>query len=404
MIMRKKLLAVLLSAVMSISVLAGCGQASGAEEAATEPKQEEVKQEEGEEKAETANADQEASAGSDYSGLKICYANANDKAAMFAGVGANVKDTCEKAGIELVYFDNNNDAETTISNAKLMVQEEPDFIIEYSPVEGLTALKQIFEGAGIPYVCVNVPIEGGYWFNLSNKNLGVETADIVVPIAQEKGWTADDTVVVCLQAAKAGEEVNDCVRYFYITVAEKMGMTPAEPSDITATTTNIGDHLYYVEGNAVMEESYTAVKNILQSIPEEKHILLYGVNNDSTSGGWRAVEESGRAANTLVAGLGGDEVGMSQLKNNESWVAEGSIFTNYWGTYSVAMAVAILKNGVTPPEITHCPQMVFTKENWSEYYDDSNNIIGLPELIEGDNDYLADTGILQLYGLTKGLE
>lgn len=403
--MKKKIVSLMLVAVLSAATLVGCGSASEEAPAATTEEataDAPAEEPEAEVSEETVTASEEGSA--DYSGIKICYANAMDSAAMFAGIGDNIKDTCSKAGIELVYFDNDNDAEKTIANAKLMVQEEPDIIIEYTAIEGMTVLSQIFQESGIPYIALNVPVDGAEFFNLSNMNLGIETAEIMVPIAQEKGWTADDTVVICLQSAKAGEEVNNCVRYFYVTASEMMGMAPAQPSDITATTTNIGDSLYYVEGNAVMEDSYTAVKNILQTIPEDKHILLYGVNNDSISGGWRAVEEAGRAEMTLVGGLGGDAVGMEMLKTNDSWVAEGSIFMNYWGTYSVAMAMAILKNGVTPPEITHCPQMVFTKDNWSEYYDDNNNIIGLPALVEGDNDYLADTGILQLYGLTKGLE
>ena len=171
--------------------------------------------------------------------------------------------------------------------------------------EGGAALKKMFGDEKIPFIAINIPIPGGYWFNLVNKEIGTDTANVVVPAAKAKGWTAADTSVLIVQGSQYGAEVNDCVRYFYVTAAKNMpGMEQVEPSAITALTTTIGNSGIQVDGKATLENSYTAVKNALQTLPNDRHILLYSINDDSVLGAWRAITESKREANTLVAGLG----------------------------------------------------------------------------------------------------
>ena len=97
-------------------------------------------------------------------------------------------------------YNNNNDGPTTINNARLMIQDKPDLILEYTGVEGIgAALKKMFGDEKIPFIAINIPIPGGYWFNLVNKEIGPDTANVVVPRAKAKGWTAADTTVMIMQ-------------------------------------------------------------------------------------------------------------------------------------------------------------------------------------------------------------
>ena len=178
-------------------------------------------------------------------------------------------------------------------------------------------------------------------------------------------------------------------------------MTKIEPEEITATTTTIGDTGIQVDGAGALEESYTAVKNALQTLPDDRHILLYSVNDDSTLGGWRAITESGRQENTIVAGLGGSVAALGELRNNPQWVAEGSVFATHWGQYLIAMATAVL-NGVEPPPLTKCPQLVLTPDNVDKYYDAEGKVQLLPPLVP-ENEYLRDTGVLQRFNNVEGL-
>lgn len=334
---------------------------------------------------------------------KIAFANITEAGELFVQLGNGTAAAAEKANIELRRYDNKFDSETTLRNAQLMVQDQPDLILEYNGVQGIgPALQRVFETANIPFIAINVAVPGGHWFNLVNKDLGADTARTVVKIAQDKGWSAADTTVIIVQASESGDEVNDCVRYFYITAAELMGMPAAAPADINPLTTTISESGIQVDGKAQLETSYAAVKNVLQTLPEDRKILLYSVNDDSTVGAWRAVQEAGRAENTLVAGLGGSAAALKELRTNPSWVAEGSIFMGQWGQYLITMAVAILE-GATPPELTKCPQIVLTTKNVDTFYDADANVIQLPPL-DDSNSYLAKTGVLQLFNNVQDLK
>lgn len=334
---------------------------------------------------------------------RFSFANVTEAGELFVQLGDGIEQAARMANIDLRRYNNDFDCETALRNAQLMVQDNPDLILEYNAIEGIgPALQRIFERAGIPFIAINVPVPGGHWFNLVNADLGADTARTVVPMAIERGWSGENTTVIIVQSADAGEEVNDCVRYFYVTAAEMMdGMSQVAPGDITALTTTIGTTGIQVDGKAALEASYTGVRNVLQTLPADRNILLYSINDDSTLGAWRAVSEAGRGERTLVAGLGGSIAALEELRNNPQWVAEGSIFFQNWGQYLIAMGVAILE-GVVPPELTKCPQVVLTAETVDDFYDADGNVLMLPPLDES-NAYLADTGILQLFGNIQGL-
>jgi ribose transport system substrate-binding protein len=334
--------------------------------------------------------------------LSFDFANILESGELFRQLGDGVVNAGKVAGVKVTRYNNNLDGPTTLNNARLMVQDQPDVILEYTGVEGIGAsLKRLFTDAKIPYIAINIPVPGGYWFNLVNREIGRDTAKIVVPIAKAKGWTAADTTVILVQSSQAGTEVNDCVRYFYTTAAADMGLDRVAPGDITALTTSIGKSGYQVDGKGTLEVSYTAVKNELQTLPPDRHILLYSINDDSVLGAWRAITEAKREGNTIVAGLGGSQAALKELRENPQWVAEGSIFTANWGEYLIAMGVAVV-NGVKPPPLTKSPQIVLTKQTVDKYYDAAGKVKLLPPLVP-ENEYLKDTGVLQKFHNIEGL-
>lgn len=333
---------------------------------------------------------------------KFAFANVQESGELFKQFGDGFKAAADKVGISLSRYNNNGDGVTALNNARLMIEEQPDIVFEYNGVEGIgNSLRKVFERSKVPYVAINVPVPGGHWFNLVNKDIGIDAAKVVVAAAKEKGWTADNTTVLVAQASAAGVEVNDCVRYFYITVAEEMGMQKVGPEAITATTTVISPTGIQVDGKGALEGSYAAVKNVLQTIPKDRNLLLFAVNDDSAIATWRAVAESGRGDKALIAGLGGSLAALKELRTNPQWVGEGSVFSTHWGQYLLAMGVAIV-NGATPPPLTKAPQIVLTKKDVDTYYSALGKVIQLPPLVL-ENRYLAATGILQKFGNIKDL-
>ena len=331
------------------------------------------------------------------------FANVFERGELFKEFGDGVVAAAHKVGIKIKRYNNNNEPELSINNARLMIQDKLNLILEYIGIEGIGAsIERMVKQVGIPMIAINVPINGAYWFNLVNREIGTDTAKVVLAVAKSKGWTATDTTVIIVQGSSAGTEVNDCVRYFYVTVAQEMpGMTQAAPSSITPLTTTIGKSGLQVDGKGTLTDSYAGVKNVLQTVPANRNILLYTINDDSTIGAWRAITESQRQKSTLVAGLGGSVASLQQLRTNPQWVAEGSIFMSDWGQYLIAMGVAVM-HGVKPPPLTKCPQLILTKQNVDKYYDAVGKVKLLPPLVPS-NEYLAETGVLQQFHNIEGL-
>jgi len=352
--------------------------------------------------AAAALAGPRASLGADKSYF-FDFANILESGELFKEFGDGLVAAAGIAGIRVKRYNNNNDPQTTVNNARLMVQDKPDLILEYIGIEGIGgSIERMVKQADIPMIAINVPIAGAYWFNLVNREIGADTAKIVLDTAKAKGWSAADTTVIIVQGSSAGTEVNDCVRYFYVTVAQSMpGMDEVAPGAITPLTTRLGKSGLQVDGKGTLTDSYAAVKNVLQTLPADRHILLYTINDDSTIGAWRAITESQRESNTLVAGLGGSAAALKELRTNPQWVAEGSIFTSHWGQYLIAMGVAVMQ-GVHPPPLTKSPQVILTKANVDKYYDTDGKVKLLPPLVP-ENQYLAATGVLQKSHNVDGL-
>lgn len=372
------LLGVLLALAM---VAASCSSGSGATSSTTT---------DGSNSTTTAPTDEMS-----FEGLNFVYASAGDAVGLFKIVGDNLVSDAEALGIGMKRFDNDLDGEKALANANLMVQAAPDVAIDWNTFVGVgTAVGRIFNDAEIPCLAVNQQIPGCDWFNLSNKQIGIDAAEIVGEAASDLGWTGDDTTILMVIAAANGEEVNDGPRHFYVNLAQTLpGFEQVEPADITASTTTIGGtNGVQIDCQSTIEGAYTAAKNVLPSIPASNNILLMGSDTDCTLGALRAIEEAGMDERTLTCGLGATPEGLLQLRTNPIWLCEAALFLQDWPSYILAMAVAIA-NGVTPPALTPAPQIMLTKDNVDTYYE-GDEVILLPPFVE-DNLYLKDTGVFQ---------
>jgi ribose transport system substrate-binding protein len=347
-------------------------------------------------------------AGSGSSGstakLKIDFASADDRIGVFKTVGDGMVANAAKAGVEVRHYDNKLDGATAIANADLMIQDHPDIIIDWNAVANVgNALGKKFNDAHIPCLAVNQPIAGCDWYNLSNQQAGVDAANTMVPLAQAKGWTANDTTILMVVQSSAGVEVNNGPRYFYITIASKISGFPTMTADqINPQTTVIGSHQgVQYECNSTVDGSYTNAKNILPTIPAGNHIMVFGDDTDCTLGALRALTEAGRANNTMACGLGPTPDGLTNLRTNAAWVCEEALFLEDWPEFIIAEAVAI-HNGVKPPPLTSAPQVSLTKDNVATYYNSDNTIKLLPPLADNAQ-YLKNTGVLQKFGNVQGI-
>lgn len=335
--------------------------------------------------------------------IKIDFASASDAIGVFKTVSDGMVSGAATAGVTVRRYDNKLDGATAIANADLMIQDHPDVIVDWNAVANVgPALGKKFNDAHIPCLAVNQPIPGCAQFNLSNMKMGVDAANVVVPVAKSKNWTAADTTVVMVVASPNGVEVNNGPRYFYITIAQQMpGFPTLTPEQLNPQTTVIGNMQgLQFECESTIEGAYKNAKNKIPTIPASKHVLLYGSDSDCAEGALRALTEAGRGSNVLTCGLGPTPDGLKNTRTNPQWLCEGSAFLDSWHEFILAEAVAI-KQGIKVPDLTPCPQIMLTKDNIDTYYtaDGKTKLLPMP----AEAQYLVQTGILQKFHNVQGV-
>jgi ribose transport system substrate-binding protein len=352
-----------------------------------------------------------ASPGASSSGgggtFKLSFSNYTESAPLFRVIHTNldkaIKDTNAKVAVK--WYDNAGDPAKMLQNAQLMVRDKPDAIVIYPVSNATQGVGRVLGDSKIPCVSVNLDTAQCHFLNIDNRALGEGTADIMGKIAKDRGWNASNTTVLIGQNAAAGEQVNDCVRYFYSTIAPIIGLPEVDATSIGPKTTKVGTNAIQFDGGSQLQPSFEAVKNLLPSIPKGNNIILYTVNNDSTNGALRALDDAGRAGDEklLIGGLGGDDAGIKALRSDPRWVAEGDIFVNWWGEYAVAMAQALAKGAIPPDHVTALPQIVLDKKSVDQYHKPGSvDVKQLPPL-DDSNSYLSKGGFLQVIRNIKGL-
>jgi ribose transport system substrate-binding protein len=335
---------------------------------------------------------------------RVDFANLSEALPTFHAIKTNLDGVVKKGSpVDVKWYDNQLQPDTMLQNAQLMVQDHPDAMVMFPVAENTQGVSQILGDSKIPCVALNLDVKSCSFLNVDNAKLGADLAQSVGKVAVARGWNASNTTVLIGQAGFAGKQINDVIRYFYSAIGPELGMPKVDPESITNKTTRIGDNGIQFEGGGTLQGSFDAVNNLLPSIPKDRNIILFAINNDSLSGALRAVEEAGRGDNLLMAGVGGDEIGVKALRNDPRWVAEGAIFIGWWGAYAVAMAEA-LSEGVKPPaDVTPLPQVVLDKSTVDQYYAaGSAQVVKLPDLVD-NNRFLGKTHFFQYAMKTAGL-
>lgn len=381
----------------------GTGETLGPEDTADQA--DDTADDPGDDDVDEGTGDDTAGDGGDL--FNISFSIFTEEAPLFRVIHTNLDDVIAETGgpIEVKWYDNQGDPAVMLQNTQLMIADDPDGLVIYPVSTATGGISELVADSGLPCVAVNLDVEACDFLNIDNAALGVDTATIIGEEAAARGWDASNTTVLLGQNAAAGEQVNACVTHFYSTIAPMLGMEEVAPEDITASTTTIGDNAIQFDGMSQLQPSFDAVSGLLPSIPDDHNIILYTVNNDSTTGALRALGEAGRGGEDtlLIGGLGGDETGITALREDPRWIAEGDIFVAWWGEYAAAMAQALAKGATPPAEVTALPQAVLTAETVDTYHEaGSTDVTQLPPLDE-TNEYLTEGGFLQTVGNIEGL-
>ena len=287
----------------------------------------------------------------------LAFANLQRDIAFGVLVENGIVDNADSAGVELVIADNRLDGPTALANAQSFVRRDVDSVIEFQTDVnfGPTVMNE-FDQAGIGVIAIDIPMPGATFFGANNPRSGFMGGAYLAQAAIAE-WGAD--------------QVNE--GYFVVGELPQSGAIPAmRTGGQIAGFQSVAegfpeDHIILIDTSNTLQGSFEQMSNVLGRIPEGVPIMITAINDQSTTGMLRAVQQAGREDVALAVGMGADE--LDTLMGEDRMIASVGYFPERYGNYLVPMSLMALAGHDLPPAVLMNHVMI-SPSNVCDYYPD----------------------------------
>jgi ribose transport system substrate-binding protein len=286
---------------------------------------------------------------------RIGYADQVVKDGWLRVVNAGLVRAAEQANIELIQVSNRNDPKVAVRNARLLVRQNPDLVIEFQIDESAApAVAAQYVEAGIPAIAVDIPHPGATFFGANNYHAGLLGGRHLGRWVRSQWRTAPDEIILIGQP-RAGSVVASRVHGVLAGIHEILpdlaGSCPVVELD--------GDGQYKI--------AIDRVRRHLRG-SKAKKVLVGCVNDASALAAVRAFQEAGRADCCAVVGQNAEPDARTELRTERTpLVASVGYFPERYGDALIRLALDILGGKAVPPAV-FIKHQVITRENVDHYY------------------------------------
>ena len=255
--------------------------------------------------------------------------------------------------IELIVADANLDVAAQISKAENMLAQGVDVLI-LSPVDA-KAMGPIVRQAkevGTHVFTESNPVPGAdSYVGIDNHVGGVKAGEWFVEYAKEQGIEPKILVIGLPNFEDCRQRVDG-----FKEALEKAGLDY--------------EIVQEVDGQGLKEKAFKVAQDALTANPNIN--VIYGINDDSTTGGMAAYKAAGLDEEKLTAiGFGFEgTVGQTALTGATTYRAALAMFPNFVGGALIDAAVKLAKGEKLPPHY-ETPTIVLTRDNIDRFYDRS---------------------------------
>ena len=361
----KKFIALLLAALMVLSLVACASQTeTTTEPAATETAADETKTEEtaAEPAAEEAPAAEEGDKDLNVYGIY------KSDGAYFVNEGWSLenamKQIAEPAGytVSWHYLSCDMDPEKCMSLVENAIADKADAIVICVPDQTMSiSVVERCDEAGVPVIAVDdglIDADGNKiapWFGIDAYNIGYAAGEWAADYAKENGLVDDESAGLLYMTMST---VSSCVPR---TEGEKQAWADKLGADAMADRTFEGDY------ETTMELAYNAASSVITANPQIKSWLVMVPSENGALGAGSALEEAGLAETSCVINLGGDEMINQWDAGNYSVVRVSAYFSGLVVGREAGTALAnYLINGTELPAEYATPAEMMDQTNYND--------------------------------------
>jgi ribose transport system substrate-binding protein len=223
--------------------------------------------------------------------LKFGFANLSKHILLAVEIQRSVEKATAAAGIDLLVWDNDRNADTAIQNAEEMAEQKVDLAIEFQLFEQVApVISDILARARIPLVSLVNPHHGTVYFGVNNYRAGF-SAGVALAEHAIRHWRSEVGALLLLESPLAGRTVQSRLVGAVRGIQERLGPLPEKA-------------IHHLDGGGDKATSKAVVTNFLKS-RSQKNILIVGINDESAIGAVQAADLTKAGAEVAIVGHGG---------------------------------------------------------------------------------------------------
>lgn len=283
--------------------------------------------------------------------FRIGYASQGHDSFCMA-LGQGMRWAAREHQVDLLELDNQYSPKTALRNAENLIKQKVDLAIEFQVHDRIgRKLSDLFAGAGIPVIALEIPQAGATFYGVDNHKVGLIAGKALWQAAQHE-WNGEFEELMLLDTEIAGS-----LPHMRVSSAQSFLRKNSPGKWVTTHLESRGEFL----------RAFELTRKHLQNNPQRR-TLLTGVNDYTVLGALRAFEEAGRAGHCLAVGLGAIPEGRRELRMpNTRLVASVAFFPESYGESAIRLALDLLHAKPVPPAL-YAPVQLLTAKNVDKFY------------------------------------
>ncbi len=274
--------------------------------------------------------------------LRFGFANLSKNISLAVEIQSSLEKATAAAGIDLVVWDNDRNADTAVRNAEEMAESKVDLAIEFQLFEHVApVISDILSRSEIPLISLMNPHHGTVYFGVNNYRAGF-SAGVALADYAARHWNAEVDMLLLLESPRAGRTIQSRLVGAVQGVQEKLGPLPEKA-------------VIHLDGGGDKATSQAATASALKQSRSRKKVLVVGINDESAMGAVEAARQVGKQADVAIVGHGGSAEIMEIVANPDS-PCIGTVFfhAERYGADLLNFALPIVR-GRSAPVVHYVP-------------------------------------------------
>ena len=268
----------------------------------------------------------------------------------YQNICSAAQERAEELDVDLIIADAYIDISAQISKAENMIAQGVD-VLALSPVasKALDVVVRQARNQGVPVLAESNPVKGTQTYvGIDSRKAGFKAGNWFIDYVEKTGMDPKILIVGFPNFEDCRQRVDG-----FASALNNAGLTNAVVQE--------------VDGQGLKEKAFKAAQDALTAHPDIN--VIYGINDDSTTGAMAAYRAAGLDEKELVAiGFGFEgSVGRNALLSNTPYKSALAMFPHFVGACIVDAAIA-LANGDTLPDHYETPTVMITQENFDQFY------------------------------------